>query len=284
MLTIVGIAVVIISVIGGFILEGGPVLVLIQVAEFMIIGGSAIGSLLISTPSTILKKIINNIIKSLKGTKTTKQTYLDLLKLMYELFNIIRKDGLIAIESHIERPSESSIFKNYPQFLSQHHLIEFISDTLRLVIMGGVPPHEIELLMDADIDLHHHEGSKPGMILQKIGDSLPGLGIVAAVLGIVITMQAINGPPEEIGHKVAAALVGTFLGVFASYGFIQPLATNLDLSNDDDTRIFHVIKSGIICAAKGLNPILSIEFARRSIAADFRPSFQEMESYVKGTK
>ncbi len=284
MLTIVGIAVVIISVIGGFILEGGPVLVLIQVAEFMIIGGSAIGSLLISTPSTILKKIINNIIKSLKGTKTTKQVYLDLLKLLYELFSIIRKDGLIAIESHIERPEESSVFKNYPQFLSQHHLIEFISDTLRLVIMGGVPPHEIELLMDADIELHHHEGSKPGMILQKIGDSLPGLGIVAAVLGIVITMQAINGPPEEIGHKVAAALVVTFLGVFASYGFIQPLATNLDLSNDDDTRIFHVIKSGIICAAKGLNPILSVEFARRSIASDFRPSFQEMESYVKGTK
>ncbi|HOP85367.1 MAG TPA: flagellar motor stator protein MotA [Syntrophorhabdaceae bacterium] len=284
MLTIVGIVVVIISVIGGFILEGGPVLVLIQVAEFMIIGGSAIGALLISTPSTILKKIINNIIKSLKGTKTTKQTYLDLLKLLYELFSIIRKDGLIAIESHIERPEESSVFKNYPQFLSQHHTIEFISDTLRLVIMGGVPPHEIELLMDADIELHHHEGSKPGMILQKIGDSLPGLGIVAAVLGIVITMQAINGPPEEIGHKVAAALVGTFLGVFASYGFIQPLATNLDLSNDDETRIFHVIKSGIICAAKGLNPILSVEFARRSIASDFRPSFQEMESYVKGTK
>ncbi|HPU30943.1 MAG TPA: flagellar motor stator protein MotA [Syntrophorhabdaceae bacterium] len=284
MLTIVGIVVVIISVIGGFILEGGPVLVLIQVAEFMIIGGSAIGALLISTPSTILKKIINNIIKSLKGTKTTKQTYLDLLKLLYELFSIIRKDGLIAIESHIERPEESSVFKNYPQFLSQHHTIEFISDTLRLVIMGGVPPHEIELLMDADIELHHHEGSKPGMILQKIGDSLPGLGIVAAVLGIVITMQAINGPPEEIGHKVAAALVGTFLGVFASYGFIQPLATNLDLSNDDETRIFHVIKSGIICAAKGLNPILSVEFTRRSIASDFRPSFQEMESYVKGTK
>jgi len=284
MLTIVGIAVVIISVIGGFILEGGPILVLIQVAEFMIIGGSAIGALLISTPSTILKKIINNIIKSLKGTKTTKQTYLDLLKLLYELFSIIRKDGLIAIESHIERPEESNVFKNYPQFLSQRHLIEFLSDTLRLVIMGGVPPHEIELLMDADIELHHHEGSKPGMILQKIGDSLPGLGIVAAVLGIVITMQAINGPPEEIGHKVAAALVGTFLGVFISYGFIQPFATNLDLSNDDESRIFHVIKSGIICAAKGLNPILSVEFARRSIASDYRPSFQEMESYVKGTK
>ena len=208
--------------------------------------------------------------------------YLDLLKLLYELFNVIRKDGLIAIESHIEKPAESAIFQKYPVFLSQTHLIEFISDTLRLVIMGGVPPQEIEILMDADIELHHSEGAKPGMILQKIGDSLPGLGIVAAVLGIIITMQAITGPPEEIGQKVAAALVGTFLGIFLSYGFIQPIATNMDLANDDESGIYGVIKSGIICAAKGLNPIVAVEFARRSISSDFRPSFQEMESYVKG--
>ena len=283
-LVIIGIVVVLVSVIGGFILEGGPILVLIQLAEFLIIGGSAIGALLISTPNKLLKKLINNILKSLKGSKINKQTYLDVLKLLYELFIVIRKDGLIAIESHIEKPSESAIFQRYPMFLSQAHLINFLSDTLRLVIMGGVPPHDIEILMDSDIELHHAEGTKPGMILQKIGDSLPGLGIVAAVLGIVITMQAINGPPEEIGHKVAAALVGTFLGIFASYGFIQPLATNMDLANDDETGVFNVIKSGIICSAKGLNPIVAVEFARRSISSDFRPSFQEMESYVKETK
>ena len=267
-LVIIGIVVVLVSVIGGFILEGGPILVLIQLAEFLIIGGSAIGALLISTPNKLLKKLINNILKSLKGSKISKQTYLDVLKLLYELFIVIRKDGLIAIESHIEKPSESAIFQRYPMFLSQAHLINFLS----------------EILMDSDIELHHAEGTKPGMILQKIGDSLPGLGIVAAVLGIVITMQAINGPPEEIGHKVAAALVGTFLGIFASYGFVQPLATNMDLANDDETGVFNVIKSGIICSAKGLNPIVAVEFARRSISSDFRPSFQEMESYVKEMK
>jgi len=284
LLVIVGIIVVLVSVIGGFILEGGPVLVLIQLAEFLIIGGSAIGALLISTPNKLLKKLINNILKSLKGSKISKQTYLDVLKLLYELFIVIRKDGLIAIESHIEKPSESAIFQKYPMFLAQTHLINFMADTLRLVIMGGVPPHDIEILMDSDIELHHTEGTKPGMILQKIGDSLPGLGIVAAVLGIVITMQAINGPPEEIGHKVAAALVGTFIGVFASYGFIQPIATNMDLANDSETGIYNVVKSGIICSAKGLNPIVAIEFARRSISTDFRPTFQEMETYVKESK
>lgn len=284
MLVIIGCVVVILSVIGGYLEAGGPLLVLVQVAEYIIIGGSAVGALLISTPGKLLKKIIKNLLGTLKGSKITKQMYLDLLKLLYELFSVIRKDGLIAIESHIEKPSESAIFQNYPVFLSQTHLTEFISDTLRLVIMGGVPPHEIELLMDADIELHHSEGMKPGMILQKIGDSLPGLGIVAAVLGIVITMQAINGPPEEIGQKVAAALVGTFLGIFLSYGFVQPLATNMDLANDDESGVYSVIKSGIICAAKGLNPIVAVEFARRSISSDFRPSFQEMESYVKGSK
>ncbi|MCX5810600.1 MAG: flagellar motor stator protein MotA [Proteobacteria bacterium] len=284
MLVIIGCAVVLISVIGGYMEAGGPLLVLVQIAEYIIIGGSAIGALLISTPSKLLKKLVKNALGTIKASKINKQMYLDLLKLLYELFNVIRKDGLIAIESHIEKPAESAIFQKYPVFLSQAHLIEFISDTLRLVIMGGVPPQEIEILMDADIELHHSEGAKPGMILQKIGDSLPGLGIVAAVLGIIITMQAITGPPEEIGQKVAAALVGTFLGIFLSYGFIQPIATNMDLSNDDESGTYGVIKSGIICAAKGLNPIVAVEFARRSISSDFRPSFQEMESYVKGSK
>jgi chemotaxis protein MotA len=281
-LVIIGCVVVFLSVIGGYLEAGGPLLVLVQIAEYIIIGGSAIGALLISTPSKLLKKLVKNVLGTLKGSKINKQMYLDLLKLLYELFSVIRKDGLIAIESHIEKPAESVIFQKYPVFLGQSHLIEFISDTLRLVIMGGVPPQEIEILMDADIELHHSEGTKPGMILQKIGDSLPGLGIVAAVLGIVITMQAINGPPEEIGQKVAAALVGTFLGIFLSYGFVQPIATNMDLANDDESGIYGVIKSGIICAAKGLNPIVAVEFARRSISSDFRPSFQEMEEYVKG--
>ena len=285
MFVIIGAAVVLGAILGGFALEGGPFLVLMQVAEFIIIGGAAAGALLISTPTKLLARIKNKVICSVKGNnKITKEVYLQLLALLYELFNVIRKDGLIALESHIERPQESAIFKKYPQFLSQHDLITFITDTFRLLVMGSIPTHEIEQLLDADIEVQHHEGTKPGMILQKIGDSMPGLGIVAAVLGIVITMQAINGPPEQIGHKVAAALVGTFLGIFLSYGFIQPLATNLDLANDDESRVFEVIKSGIMATAKGLNPIVALEFARRVITDDNRPAFQEMESFVKGNK
>jgi len=276
--------VVIVSVLGGFAIEGGPFLVLMQFAEFMIIGGAAVGALLISAPANLLKKIVEKALASLKGSSVNKQNYLDLLKLMFEVFQVSRKDGLIALESHIENPEQSAIFTQYPQFVSQHHLLQFMCDTFRLVVLGGVPPHDMEALMDGDIETHHHEGTKPGMILQKIGDSMPGLGIVAAVLGIVITMQAINGPPEEIGHKVAAALVGTFLGIFISYGFLQPLATNIDMANDEESKVFEAIKAGMIAFAKGFNPIISVEFARRAIPGEYRPAFQDMENYVKGRK
>lgn len=284
MFVIIGVVVVIVAVLGGFALEGGPFLVLMQFAEFLIIGGAAIGALLISAPANLLKKILEKILASFKGTSVNKQNYLDLLKLMFEVFQVSRKDGLIALESHIENPTESTIFTQYPHFVSQHHLLQFMCDTFRLVVLGGVPPHDMEALMDGDIETHHHEGTKPGMILQKIGDSMPGLGIVAAVLGIVITMQAINGPPEEIGHKVAAALVGTFLGIFISYGFLQPLATNMDIANDEESKVFEAIKAGMIAFAKGFNPIISVEFARRAIPGEYRPAFQDMENYVKGRK
>jgi len=231
-----------------------------------------------------LKKIIQQVLGTMKGSPFTNQLYMDLLKMMYELFQIGQKEGFIALESHIENPSKSSVFSKYPHFLSHHHLVTFMTDTIRLVLIGGVAPHEIEGLMDTDIETHQQEGSKPAMILQKVGDSLPGLGIVAAVLGIVITMQAINGPPEVIGHKVAVALVGTFVGILISYGFVQPLATNLDLGHEEETRVYEVIKAGLISFSKGFNPLVSVEFARRTIFSDCRPSFQEMEKLVKGKK
>lgn len=284
MFVIIGGAVVLCSVIGGYLLHGGPILVLIQFAEFIIIGGAAIGALLISTPSKILKKIMKRIMGSFKGSKINKQNSLNLLKLMFEVFQITRKDGLLALESHVENPEKSNIFSKYPDILQKKSVILFICDTLRLIVMGGVMPHDIESLMDIDIETHHQDGSKPGMILQKIGDSMPGLGIVAAVLGIVITMQAINGPPEEIGQKVAAALVGTFLGIFLSYGFIQPLATNIDITVEEESNMLEAIKAGIVSLAKGFNPIVSVEFARRAMSSDYRPSFQEMEDFVKGIK
>jgi chemotaxis protein MotA len=281
---IIGIFVVLGGVLGGFVFEGGPLLVLMQIAEFMIMAGAAIGSLLISSPPSVLKKIVDKLLGALKGSPVSKDSYLELLKLLFEVFQMSRKDGLIALEGHIERPEESAIFSKYPQFLSQHHLIAFICDTFRLVILGGVPPHDLEALMDEDIETHHDDGAKPGMILQKIGDALPGIGIVAAVLGIIITMQAINGPPEEIGEKVAAALVGTFLGILLSYGFIQPLATNIDLGNDEDSKVFQTAKAAIVAFAKGFNPIVCVEFGRRTIPSDHRPAFQDMEDHVKGKK
>ncbi|HBL23027.1 MAG TPA: flagellar motor stator protein MotA [Deltaproteobacteria bacterium] len=284
MFVIIGAIVVLGAVFGGFVLEGGPLKLIVQPVEFLIIGGAALGAMVISAPKKLLMKIIAKALASLKGGSVNRQLYLDLLRLMYEIFQVTRKDGLIALESHIEHPDQSKIFAKYPNVTREHHIISFMTDTFRLIVLGGIAPHDIESLMDLDIETHHQEGAQPGMILQKIGDSMPGLGIVAAVLGIVITMQAINGPPEEIGHKVAVALVGTFLGIFLSYGFIQPLATNLDLAAEEESKVYDAIKSGIISLAKGFNPIVSVEFARRSIPNDYRPTFQEMESFVKGVK
>jgi len=284
MLAIAGFLVVILSVLGGYLLEGGSFLVLMQWVEFIIIGGAAAGALLISAPPKLLKKILNRALLVFRKNGTTRETYLGLLKMMYELFVLSQKEGVLALESHIEHPQDSALFKKYPDFVRQHHLLAFFTDTVRLVLMGSVSPHEIEALMDTDIETQHQQGSKPGMILQKIGDSLPGLGIVAAVLGIVITMQAIGGPAEEIGKKVAAALVGTFLGVLLSYGFVQPLATSLDLMHEEEARMLEVMKAALVAFSKGFNPMVAVEFGRRSIFEDSRPTFQEMEQRLKGPK
>ena len=284
MLVIIGCVVVIAAVLGGFAMEGGPFIVLMQVAEFLIIGGAALGALLISTPPKTLKKIVTKVTGAFKGGAEGEALYLDLLKLMYEIFQISRKEGLIALEGHIEAPEQSTIFGKYPRLLKDGKLLNFICDTFRLVILGGVPPYDMEALMDLDIETQHHEGSRPGMILQKIGDSMPGLGIVAAVLGIIITMQAIGGEAEQVGHKVAAALVGTFLGIFLSYGFVQPLSTNIDISNDEESKVYEAIKAGMVAFAKGFNPIVCVEFSRRTIPESCRPGFQDMENYVKGKK
>ncbi len=282
MFVIIGIVLVLVAVLGGFALEGGPFLVLIQYSEFLIIVGASVGALLISTPGKLLGKIIKKLVGVFKGAKVSQTLYLDLLKLMHELFQVAQKDGVIGLEQHVENPDKSKIFSKYPALLADRHLLHFLTDTMRLVVVGGAEPFDLESLMDADIETHHQEGSKPGMIMQKIGDSMPGLGIVAAVLGIVITMQAINGPPQEIGHKVAAALVGTFLGILLSYGFVQPLATNLDISAEEETRMFETVKAGVVAFAKGMQPLIAVEFARRTIFQDYRPSFKEMETALKG--
>ncbi|HTY01228.1 MAG TPA: flagellar motor stator protein MotA [Bacteroidota bacterium] len=284
MFVIIGIAVVVIGVLGGFVLHGGPLPVLLQYTEFLIIGGAAIGSVLIGTPLPQLKRLIGSIGGIMKGDPYTKDQYLKLIQTQFELFNLAKREGLINIEQHIGNPEKSAIFSKNAFLLKNHHALDFFCDTMKLLLGGGIPPYDIESMMDADMDTHHAESATPPSLVQKLGDALPGLGIVAAVLGIVITMQAINGPPEVIGEKVAAALVGTFLGVLLSYGFIQPIATNMELLNAAEARYFECIKAGVVAYAKGNAPTVVVEFSRRVIFSNVRPSFEEVEKAIKAVK
>jgi chemotaxis protein MotA len=283
MLAIVGAGIVTAAVIGGFLWEGGKLLVLFQPAEFLIIGGAGMGSLLISLPTKVIKAMIGQIMGTLKGMPT-KESYTKILVMLYEIFQAARKDGLVAMETHVEKPTESKILAKYPEFLANHHLLAFFVDTMRLILSGGVPAHDLEALIDSDLDTHHTEMSRPPNALAKLGDSLPGLGIVAAVLGVVITMGSIGGSTEVVGEKVAAALVGTFLGVLLSYGFVQPLATNMENVNQEWSQYYVVIKQALLGFHKGMAPSIAVEFARRSISSDVRPGFVELEEACKSTR
>jgi chemotaxis protein MotA len=284
MFVIIGAVIVVVGVIGGFVLEGGPLLVLFQWKEFMIIGGAGLGSLLIQTPPFILKQLIGKLSSLFKPSPYTKSEYINLLKTMFELFTIAQRDGLINIEAHVEDPMKSTVFSKNKFLLSNHHALDFFSDTIKLLLGGGVPPHDLDGMLDADIEVQRFEGSASPSMLTKLGDALPGVGIVAAVLGIVITMQAIDGPPAEIGEKVAAALIGTFLGILLSYGFVQPMATNLELQGEYEEKYTGCIKAGVVAYAKGNSPIVVVEFARRTIPNSVRPSFKEVEQAMRETR
>jgi len=283
MLTIVGFIVVAAAVVGGYIMEGGQLLVLLQPAEFVIIGGAALGALLVTTPMNVLKELIRQIKASFKPGFDKKE-FTNQMVMLYEIFNIARREGLVGLESHIEKPQESEVIKKYPSFLKNHHAVSFMSDTMRLIITGSIQPHELEALLDVDLESHHEEKDTPPTMLSNIADSLPGLGIVAAVLGVVITMSAIGGPPEEIGEKVGAALVGTFLGVLLCYGFVGPLASSIKISNKSETNYMQCLKQCLMAFCKGFPPSIAVEYGRRSIPTDFRPSFLEVEEACKQTR
>ncbi len=284
-MAIVGILVVLGGVIGGFMMAGGSLGVLFQPSEFIVIGAAAIGGLLISVPISTLKALIGDIIGIMKGDAgPSKDSYIQTLLLLNELFQMARKDGIIALESHVNDPHTSKIFEKYPKIQHDHGALAYICDTIKLFLAGSVPPHEIEMLMDAEIDSHHEEAGITAGVLSKIADALPGLGIVAAVLGIIITMGHIDGDPAVVGGHVAAALVGTFLGVLMAYGFFSPMAANLEARNRNNARLLHVIKAGISAFAKGMAPSVSVEFARRSIFHSDRPSFEETEKLLKEAK
>jgi chemotaxis protein MotA len=278
MIVIIGIVVVFGAVIGGYLMEHGKLLVLVQPAELVIIGAAAAGTVLIANPLHILTKIAAGITGVFGQTAFTRERYLNSLKMMYEVFNRARRDGLVALELDIEEPSKSPIFTKYRDFLKDRHCRDFVCDTMRVAIMGGVEPFDFDQMLELDMDVHHHEAHRPVAALSSMADSLPGLGIVAAVLGVVITMGALGGPPEEIGHKVAAALVGTFLGILLCYGLVGPIASNMSKEAEDERAYYHTLRVVLLAFVKGTSPLLAIELGRRAVPGHVRPTFQEVES------
>ena len=283
MFAIIGLIVVFGSVLGGYVMHHGQLAVLYQPTEYLIIGGAAIGTLVIATPLGVLKRLIPQVL-GIFSSGPGKKEYLELLVMMYEFFVLSKQSGLMGLESHFEKPQESTILKKYPTFMKNHHALDFISDTMKVIIMGGVPAYDLEDLMDVDLEAHHHEVSQVPAALSRVADGLPGLGIVAAVLGVVITMGHINGGAEEIGKNVAAALVGTFLGILGAYGVVGPLGTNIEARNNADGELFNVMKAGLLGFYKGFPPVIAVEFARRTIPGDLRPEFAETEDACRETK
>jgi len=281
MFAILGILIVFCAIAGGYLMEHGNLRVLMQPAELLIIGGTGLGTVLIANPVHILKRIASGLAGAFKGSPYRKELYLDLLKMMYELLNRARREGLLVLENDVEEPDKSAIFKKYPSFLNNHHARDFVCDTLRMAITGGVEPFDIEQMMEQDADVHHHLASLPVNALSTMADSLPGLGIVAAVLGVVIAMGSLGGPPEEIGHKVAAALVGTFLGILLCYGFVGPLAASMGKAAEDEHSYYQVVRVLVIAFIKGMAPLLAVEMGRRVIPHHVRPGFAEVESACK---
>ncbi|MFH1687074.1 MAG: flagellar motor stator protein MotA [bacterium] len=283
MFVFIGAFVVIGSVLGGFMWHGGQPLALNQPNEVLIIGGAALGALLISTPFKVIKAMLKQI-TGILGGGYGRQDYLDVLVMMFEIFNIARRDGLVGLENHIEHPEESEVFQRYPKFGKNHEAMAFFADTMRVIISGAVQPHDLEDMMDNDIEALHEEEMKPGDALSNTADSLPGLGIVAAVLGVVVTMAHLDGPPSEIGQNVASALVGTFLGILMCYGYVGPLATALKHRAEESGQYIRSMKHALLAFNKGVAGVIAVEFARRALATDVRPSFTELEDACNAAK
>ncbi len=281
---IIGFIIVSGCVMGGFILSHGEPMSLWQPYELLVIGGAAFGAFVISNPGKVIKSVLASIPLMLKGSKYDKALYLDLLGLMFDIFSKSRKDGLMALEVDIDAPKESPIFKKYPKILADHHVMDFISDYLRLMVGGNMNPFELENLMDIELETHHHESGLAHNALTKVSDALPGFGIVAAVLGIVITMGSIGGPPEILGQHVGAALVGTFLGILLAYGFVGPMAVNLEHITSEEGKFFECIKVCLLASLNGYAPQIAVEFGRKTLYSTERPGFAELEEHIKGKK
>jgi chemotaxis protein MotA len=282
MFSIIGILVVFGAVIGGYLMEKGNLMVLVQPAELVIIGGAAVGTVLIANPLHVLKQIAGGVTGVFSGSRYGRARYLETLKMLYDIFNRARRNGIVALEQDVEQPEKSEILSKYPAFLKDHHVRDFVCDTLRMATTGGIEPFDLDQMIEQDMEVHHQEATQPIAALSSVAESLPGLGIVAAVLGVVITMGALGGPPEEIGHKVAAALVGTFLGILLCYGLIGPLSANMAKAVDEEHAYYQVLRIGLVAFIKGVSPALAIEMARRNVPTVVRPSFKDTEAACRG--
>jgi chemotaxis protein MotA len=280
MVLIIGLVIVFGAVIGGFMMAGGELMILNQPAEFVVIGGAALGALIVGTPMNVLKLCVVQI-KSLMTGPTPASEYSRLLAMLYQVFKQVQQAGVMSLEAHFEDPPKSPILDKYPKFLARHEAVDFLADSVKVLIVGGIAPHDLEALMDEDLRAHHDEALRPAAAMMKIGDALPGLGIVAAVLGIVITMGHIDGPPAEIGHHVGAALVGTFLGILLSYGLVQPIAAAMEQRVAEEAYYCLCIKAGLLAIYKGNPPAIAVEFARRVLPHNVRPSFNETELFCR---
>ncbi len=281
MLVIIGSVIVLVSVLGGFMIAGGNPVVLLQWSEFIVILGAALGAMITMAPMKVHKDLIAQILGCLKGCRYNKVAYEEMFKALYEMFMLGRRNGMVALEPHIGEPATSSILTKYNSFLTDHHAIDLLTGALRPLIDGKVKPDQIGMLMEIEIDAMEKEHHKPIDVLSKTSDAMPGFGIVAAVLGIVITMGAINGPVSEIGHHVAAALVGTFLGILVSYGFLSPLAAAMIANGDAEIGYYRTLTKAVSGFATGMAPMMALEVARRGLPGDVKPSAEELESMLK---
>jgi chemotaxis protein MotA len=278
---IIGLLVVFGSVLGGYIMHHGEIAVLIQPSEFVILGGAAIGAIVVANPPAVVKGIFKEVFGLLKPNPYTDKAYTQLLQVLYESFQTARKEGLVGLESHIEEPEKSEIFKKYPTFIGNHHAVAFLADTLKVLLTGAVEDHHLAEILEMDLGQHHEEAMAIPTAVQKVGDAMPAFGIVAAVLGVIVTMGSIGGAASEIGEKVAAALVGTFLGILMAYGLFNPIASAIESRIRAEHAYMNVIRTALLSFARGDSPMTSVEFARRNIEPTDRPSFAELEALTR---
>ena len=284
MLVILGYIIVCASVFGGFAMAGGHLAALFQPLELLMIGGAAAGAFLVGNNNKAIKATLAALPSLLKGSRYTKDLYMELMSLLFEVLSKVRKEGLMSIEGDIDKPEESPLFSKYPAVLADHHIVEFITDYLRLMVSGNMDAFQIENLMDNEIETHHHEGAVPAHVIAKVGDGLPAFGIVAAVMGVVHTMESVGIPPAELGMLIAHALVGTFLGILLAYGFVGPLASLLEQKLEESSKMFQCVKVTLLASLNGYAPALAVEFGRKVLFSTERPTFNELEDHIKKSK